>query len=181
MLWCCEDVDALVLVESAAVPTDGTCSHWSVRSTSGSICSLPQLRFMCLRARTVEGHAERFGQLEVEQDRVTAMVPTPVPTLVHVSPVPAPQQSDAERAGCEDAAISDLDLAFGNDSGPNKKPKVEHPPLQRIPLAPPNPRDVESVVNGGNYDVDDLRELRDLLEEKVITQAASRQSTPVSG
>ena len=64
---------------------------------------------------------------------------------------------------------------------PNKKPKVEHPPLQRIPLAPPNPRDVESAVNGGNYDLDDLRELRDLPEEKVRTQAASRQSTPVSG
>ena len=80
------------------------------------------------------------------------MVPTPVPTPAHVSPVPTPQQSDAESAGNEEGAI-----------------------------APPNPSDIEWVVNGGNYELDDLRKLRDLVDEKMKAQASSSQLTPVSG
>ena len=78
-------------------------------------------------------------------------------------------------------AISDFDLAFGDDRGSIKKPKVDHPPLKRIPLAPPNPRDVECAVNGGNYELDDLRKLRDLVDERLKTQASSSQLVPVSG
>ena len=76
-----------------------------------------------MHKHAVKQHEVDALELEVEQARVTAMVPTPVPTPVHVSPVPSPQQSDAESAGCEDAAISDLDLAFENDRGSNKKPQ----------------------------------------------------------
>ena len=77
--------------------------------------------------------------------------------------------------------LSDFDLAFGDDRGSIKKPKVDHPPPKRIPYAPPDPCDIEWAVNGGNYQLDDLRKLRDLVAEKMKTQAASSQLVPVSG
>ena len=120
-------------------------------------------------------------ELEVEQARIKAVVPTPVPSPPHVTPVPSLQQSDAESTVNEEGAISDFDLAFGDDRGSIKKPKVDHPPQKRIPLAPPNPRDIESAVNGGNYQLEDLRKLRDLVDEKMKTQASSSQLVPLSG
>ena len=78
----------------------------------------------------------------------------------------------------EEGAFSDFDLAFGDDRGSIKKPKVDHPPPKRIPLAPPNPRDIECAVNGSTYEFDDLRKLRDLVDERL---ASSSQLVPVSG
>ena len=54
-------------------------------------------------------------------------------------------------------------------------------PSKRIPHSPPNPRDIEFAVNGGNYELDDLRKLRDLVDERLKTQASSSQLVPVSG
>ena len=99
----------------------------------------------------------------------------------HVTPVPSPQQSDAASTVHQEGTISDFDLAFGDDRGSNKKPKVDHPPQVRIPLAPPNPRDIESAVNGSNYQLEDLRKLRDLVDEKLRTQASSSQIVPLTG
>ena len=58
---------------------------------------------------------------------------------------------------------------------------MDHPPTIWIPLAPPNPRDIECAVNGGKYELDDLRKLRDLVDERLKTQASSSQLVPVSG
>ena len=135
-----------------------------------------------MQKHAVTQHEVDALELEVEQARIKpCMIPTPVPSPEHVTPVPSPQQSDAESAVNEDGAISDFDLAFGDDRGSVKKPKVDHLPLKRIPHAPPNPRDIEFAVNGGNYELDDLRKLRDLVEEKSQTQASSSQIVPVSG
>ena len=82
----------------------------------------------------------------------------------------------------DEAFISDIDLAFGNDRGSGKKKhKAEHPPARRVPLAPPNPSDIKRAVHGGNDDLDDLRKLRDLLEERMRTQAVAIKSTPATG
>ena len=134
-----------------------------------------------MQKHAVKQHEVDAFELEVEQARIKAMVPTPVPSPEHVTPVLSPQQFDAESAVNEDGAISDFDLAFGDDRGSVKKPKVDHPSLKRIPHAPPNPCDIEFAVNGGNYELDDLRKLRDLVEEKLKTQASSSQIVPVSG
>ena len=129
----------------------------------------------------VKQHEVAALELEVEEARIKVVVPTPVPSPLHATPVPSPQQSDAASTVHDEGAISDFDLAFGDDRGSVKKPKVDHPSLKRIPHAPPNPRDIEFAVNGGDYEVDDLRKLRDLVEEKLKTQASSSQIVPLTG
>ena len=129
----------------------------------------------------VKQHEVAALELEVEEARIKAVVPTPVPSPLHATPVPSPQQSDAASTVHDEGAISDFDLAFGDDRGSIKKPKVDHPSSKQIPHAPPNPRDIEFAVNGGNYEVDDLRKLRDLVEEKLRTQASSSQIVPLTG
>ena len=108
-----------------------------------------------MQKHAVKQHEVDPLELEVEQARIKTVVPTPVPSPLHVTPVPSPQQSDAASTVHEEGAISDFDLAFGDDRGSNKKPKVDHPTQVRIPLAPPNPCDIECAVNGGNYQLDD--------------------------
>ena len=141
----------------------------------------PQEPEEAMQKHAVQQHEVDALELEVEQARIKAMVPTPVPTPPHVTPVPSLQQSDAESAVNEEGAISDFDLAFGDDRGSIKKPQVDHPPSKRIPHAPPNPRDIEFAVNRRNYELDDLRKLRDLVDERLKTQASSSQLVPVSG
>ena len=128
-----------------------------------------------MQKHAVKQHEVDALELEVEQARIKAVVPTPVPSPLHVTPVPSPQQSDAASTVNEEGAISDFDLALG------EKPKVDHPSQKRIPLAPPNPRDIECAVNGGNYQLEDLRKLRDLVDEKMKTQVSSSQLVPLSG
>ena len=113
-----------------------------------------------MQKHAVKQHEVDALELEVEQARIKALVPSPVPSPLHVTPVPSPEQSDAASTVNEEGTISDFDLAFGDDRGSIKKPKVDHPPQVRIPLAPPNPRDIECAVNGGNYQLEDLRKLR---------------------
>ena len=134
-----------------------------------------------MQKHAVKQHEVDALELEVERARIKAVVPTTVPSPLHVTPVSSPQQSDAASTVNEEGAISDFDLAFGDDRGSNKKPKVDHPPQVRIPLAPPNPRDIESAVNGGNYQLEDLRKLRDLVDEEMKTQASSSQIVPLTG
>ena len=64
---------------------------------------------------------------------------------------------------------------------PSRSRKWIIPPPKRIPHAPPDPSDIEWAVNGGTYQLDDFRKLRDLVDEKMKTQAASSQLVPVSG
>ena len=51
-----------------------------------------------MQKQAVKQHEVDAFELEVEQARIKAMVPTPVPTPAHVTPVPTPQLSDAESA-----------------------------------------------------------------------------------
>ena len=89
-----------------------------------------------MQKHAVKQHEVDALELEVEQARIKAVVP---PSPLHVTPVPSPQQPDAASTVHEEGAISDFDLAFGDDRGSNKKPKVDHPTQVRIPLAPPEP------------------------------------------
>ena len=113
-----------------------------------------------MQKQAVKQHEVDALELEVEQARIKALVPTPVPSPLHVTPVPSPEQSDAASTVTEKGAISDFDFAFGDDRSSIKKPQVDHPPQVRIPLAPPNPRDIECAVNGGNPQLENLRKLR---------------------
>ena len=58
-----------------------------------------------MQKHAVKQHEVDALELEVEHARIKAMVPTPVSTPAHVSPVPTPQQSDAESAANEEGAI----------------------------------------------------------------------------
>ena len=126
-------------------------------------------------------------ELEVEQARMVAMAPTPVvsphQTGVIIEELPPQIDGDVEEF------ISDIDLAFGDDRGSVKRTKAapppsdDPPPDRVIPKGPPRPYDIECAVNGGNYETEDLRKLRDLLDERMRKQeqAVSIQSTPICG
>ena len=131
-----------------------------------------------MQKHAIKQHEVDALELEVEQARIKAMVPT---RCLHRRMSRRCLRLSNLMLVNEEGAFSDFDLAFGDDRGSIKKPKVDHPPSKRIPHAPPNPRDIEFVVNGGNYELDDLRKLRDLVDERLKTQASSSQLVPVSG
>ena len=58
-----------------------------------------------MQKHAVKQHELDALELEVEQARIKAMVPTPVPSPEHVTPVPTPQPSDAGSAVNEEGAI----------------------------------------------------------------------------
>ena len=76
-----------------------------------------------MQKHAVKQHEVDALELEVEQARIKAMVPTQVPSPEHVTPVPTPQPSDAGSAVNGEGAISDFDLPFGDDRVPSRSRK----------------------------------------------------------
>ena len=60
-----------------------------------------------------------------------------------------------------------LTLLLVTTGVPSRKLKWIILSQKRIPHAPPDPSDIERAVNGGNYQLEDLRKLRDLVDEKM--------------
>ena len=134
---------------------------------------------------------EAMERYNVKLDEVTAIeleaaptsFPSPNQTGVIIEELPHPVDGDVEEF------ISDIDLAFGDDRGSVKRTKAAPPPCgdpppdRDFPKGPPRPYDIECAVNGGNYETEDLRKLRDLLDDRMRKQerAVSIQSTPICG
>ena len=121
VLLCDLAVAKAMSAHAASLVTE--CGSLLARMSQGTAC----LRTCtCRRTNThanwhahpcTDRHSQGTEVDALELEVVTAVVPTPVPTPAHVSPVPTPQQSDAESAGYEDAAISDFELAFWRRQG----------------------------------------------------------------